>query len=158
MSMEKIKSTDSRVDSQKKINAAIERTNVATPQTFGVLRAASSADEKNCNITDASITPSNLYNIAGYRKANTTYSVDDVVGCPYHHSLQLKCIVAGTTSNSPLDTSLALKNGDTIEDASVTWTVEKISGSITYEELGDINFNIPNVLNIQNATYTVIED
>lgn len=106
-----------------------DRTVIATPSTFGLMRVAAPEDEVDCSCNDASITPSNLYTLSNYRRANTEYRVDDKVGCPYHHNLQLKCIVAGTTSSEALDTKGTLEAGTEIVDGSVTWSVEELGGN-----------------------------
>ena len=99
---------------------------IATPSTFGLMRVAAPEDEVDCSCNDASITPSNLYDLSNYRRANTEYNVDDKVGCPYHHNLQLKCTVAGTTSSEALNTKGALEAGTEIVDGTVTWQVEEL--------------------------------
>lgn len=101
----------------------------ASSSTFGLLRTAAVTDEMNCNCNDAVITPANLYDLNNYRMANTSYQVDDKVGCPYHHNLQLKCTKAGTTSNEALDTKGELKVGSTITDGSVVWTVDELGAT-----------------------------
>lgn len=98
----------------------------ASSSTFGLLRTAAVTDEMDCTCNDAVITPSNLYDLSNYRMANTSYEVDDKVGCPYHHNLQLKCTQAGTTSNEGLNTKGYLEPGTTIEDGSVIWEVEEL--------------------------------
>lgn len=115
------------------------KTQPATQTTYGLMRVAAPVDETDCSCNDASITPSNLYDLANYRIANTQYEVDDVVGCPYHANLMLKCTTAGYTSGDALDTSGTLNVGDTITDGSVVWQVEKIGGAGgTGRNIGDI--------------------
>ncbi len=139
MSVEFLNSTDSRVEVFKKVNKAIERTDDATPENVGVMRIASETDETNCSCNNAAITPSNLYDLNNFRKANTGYAVGDTVGCAYHNDLQLKCIFAGITENSGIDTSGKLKKGQTIQDGTVVWTVEEIgTGSGSGHSLFDI--------------------
>ena len=92
----------------------------------GLLRTASGDDEKNCQCGDAAITPSNFYNLANYRIANTAYAVGDIVAVPYHTELQLKCTAAGTTSTEALDTT-DVAEGDSITDGTVVWDV-KLAG------------------------------
>ena len=118
---------------------------VATPATYGVMRVAAPEDEIDCSCSDASITPSNLYDLANFRRANTEYSVDDEVGCPYHHNLQLKCIQAGVTSNEALDTKGVLEVGDIIEDGSAIWEVKTYikKGVVFYEVYDEITINHP---------------
>lgn len=94
----------------------------ASSETAGVLRVANEVDEKNCGCKDAAITPSNLYNLLGYRKANTAYTGNEIVACPYHTEFLLKCVQAGTTSEDALDTTNVTK-GQIIEDGGVKWTV-----------------------------------
>lgn len=94
----------------------------ASSEAAGVLRVANEVDEKNSGCTDAAITPSNLHNMVGYRKANTEYKGNEVVGCPCHIEFLLKCVQAGTTSTSPLDTTNVTK-GQVITDGGVKWEV-----------------------------------
>lgn len=112
------------------------KTQPATATTYGLMRVAAPVDEVDCTCNDASITPSNLYNILDYRVANTGYEIDEVVGCPYHADLILKCITAGTTSSESLNTRGTLNEGDTLTDGSVVWIVEKI-GITTLPIKGD---------------------
>lgn len=117
------------------------RTTIATPATYGMLRIASTTDEIDCNCTDAGITPSNLYDIIDLRKANTEYVVDDVVGCAYHAEWHLKCTTAGTTSSDHLDTTGKFSAGDTIVDGNVVWTIVPAGGGGTNNPMtntGDI--------------------
>ena len=98
----------------------------ATTSTFGLLRTAAEPDELNCHCQEAVLTPANLYNLNNYRTMNTSYEVDQKVGCPYHHNLQLNCIQAGTTSNEGLNTKGLLEPGTTIEDGTVIWEVQEL--------------------------------
>ena len=100
--------------------------NVATASTFGLMRAAAPADEINCNCDDAAITPEALYKLADYRMVNKAYKVGDIVGVPYHNELRLRCTAAGTTASTALNTTSATA-GQTINDGSCRWLVEKIS-------------------------------
>lgn len=105
------------------------RTIIATPTTYGMLRIASVEDEIDCNCTDAGITPSNLYDIIDLRKANTTYCVGDIVGCAYHAEWNLRCTTEGTTSSDHLDTKgVWFSAGDTIVDGNVVWTIVPAGG------------------------------
>lgn len=98
----------------------------ASTSAYGLMRVAAPVDETDCSCNDASITPANLYGLANFRRANTAYNVDDKVGCPYHHNLQLKCTVAGTTSSEALDTKGVLGVGSEIVDGTVTWEIEEL--------------------------------
>lgn len=98
----------------------------ASSSSFGLLRTAAVVDELNCHCSDAVLTPANLYSLNNYRTMNTEYQVDEKVGCPYHHNLQLTCIQAGTTSNEGLNTRGSLEAGTTIEDGTVIWQVEQL--------------------------------
>ena len=112
---------------------------MASPTTFGLMRVAAPEDEVDCSCNDASITPSNLYDLSNYRRANTEYNVDDKVGCPYHHNLQLKCAVAGTTSSETLNTKGVLEPKTEIVDGTVTWVVEELgTGGGSGLNVGDI--------------------
>lgn len=111
---------------------------VATTSTFGMLRMAADSDEIDCSCNDAVLTPANLYDLNNYRRVNTEYNVDDKVGCPYHHNLQLKCTQAGTTSNEALNTKGYLEPGTTIEDGSVIWEVEELGTGSS----GNSGFNL----------------
>ena len=112
---------------------------IATQTTFGLMRVAAPEDEVDCSCNDASITPSNLYDLSNYRRANTEYNVDDTVGCPYHHNLQLKCAVAGTTSSETLNTKGVLEPKTEIVDGTVTWVVEELgTGGGSGLNVGDI--------------------
>lgn len=106
--------------------ANLDKSEVATPTTYGLMRVAAPEDEIDCSCNDASITPANLYDLSNYRRANTEYQVDDKVGCPYHHNLQLKCIEAGTTSSEALNTKGTLLPETTITDGTVVWEVEEL--------------------------------
>ena len=97
-------------------------TPTASSEEAGVLRIASEVDEKNCGCVDAAITPSNLYNLLGCRKANTSYKAGDVVACPYHVEFLLNCVTAGSTATSALDTTNVTK-GQVIADGGVKWEV-----------------------------------
>ena len=88
----------------------------------GALRVANSVDEKNCGCVDAAITPSNLYNLLGCRKANTSYTVGETVTCPYHPEFLLKCTVDGSTATGSLDTTSATL-GKVYTDGGVKWEV-----------------------------------
>lgn len=101
----------------------INTNSVATPTTFGVMRTTSSVDEQNCTCSDCAITPSSFYNLSNFRKADWSYSVNDIVGVPYHANLVLKCVKAGTTSSNPLNTTGHLYTNQQITDGSVTWQV-----------------------------------
>ena len=96
---------------------------VATPTTFGVMRTTSFVDEQNCTCSDCAITPSSFYNLSNFRKANWSYSVNDIVGVPYHANLILKCVKAGTTSSNSLNTTGHFYTNQQITDGSVTWQV-----------------------------------
>ena len=98
---------------------------MASTTNYGVMRVAAQTDETDCSCNDASITPSNLYSLANYRRANTEYQVNDTVACPYHHDLQLKCTVGGTTSGQALDVD-NLQVDSTVEDGTVVWQVEQL--------------------------------
>lgn len=76
----------------------------------------------------------------GFRKENTAYELGDKVACAYHPDLMLECGVAGTTSNTELDTRGQLSTGDTITDGTVTWNVVDI-GSGGGLEVGDIGIS-----------------
>lgn len=94
----------------------------ANGERAGILRTANAADEKNSGCTDAAITPSNLHNVLGYRKANTAYTGNEIVACPYHAEFMLKCTQAGTTSTGSLDTTSATL-GKVYTDGGVKWEV-----------------------------------
>lgn len=94
----------------------------ATPTTFGLVRTAAPEDETNCQCDDAAVTPGNLYKLADYRRANTAYEIGDVVACPYHADLMLKCTTAGTTNAGALDTT-NVTEGQALADGSVSWKV-----------------------------------
>lgn len=104
---------------------------VATPTMFGALRAAGTTDEQTSECVDAAITPANIFRLMGYRTKQTQYSIGDVVGCPYHASLALKCTTAGTTSDTILDLTGELEIGDTITDGTVVWGVVPINGEVS---------------------------
>lgn len=119
---------------------------VANATTYGLMRTASVEDEVDCGCTDAGITPSNLYKLENFRLANTTYGVGQTVGCPYHHDLQLKCVLTGTTSGESLNTGGKLQVGQLISDGTVTWQVQnKVSfkGVAFYELYGDVTIDVP---------------
>ena len=112
----------------------------ATSSTFGLLRTAAEPDELNCSCSDAVLTPANLYNLQNFRLGGTEYNVDDKVGCPYHHNLQLVCTQAGTTASEALNTKGTLEAGTVIEDGTVIWQVEELgtgSGRGSGFNLGD---------------------
>ena len=94
----------------------------ASGDRAGILRTANAVDEKNSGCTDAAITPSNLHNVLGYRKANTAYAGNEIVACPYHAGLMLKCTQAGTTSAVSLNTT-GVTVGQVITDGGVKWEV-----------------------------------
>ena len=94
----------------------------ASSEKAGVLRVANSVDEKNCGCVDAAITPSNLYNLLGCRKANTSYTLGEIVTCPYYPEFLLKCTVAGSTAAGSLDTTSATL-GKVYTDGGVKWEV-----------------------------------
>ena len=94
----------------------------ASGDRAGILRTANAVDEKNSGCTDAAITPSNLHNVLGYRKANTAYAGNEIVACPYQPGLLLKCTQAGTTSANSLDTT-SVTVGQVITDGGVKWEV-----------------------------------
>ncbi len=95
---------------------------LATPEELGMLRVATETDEKNCGCKDAAITPSNLHNLLGSRKANTAYKGNEIVACPYQPGLLLKCTQAGTTSANSLNTT-SVTVGQVITDGGVKWKV-----------------------------------
>ena len=124
----------------------------ASSSSFGLLRTAATVDEMNCSCTDAVLTPSNLYDLNNYRRVNTEYNVDDKVGCPYHHNLQLKCTQAGTTSGEALNTKDTLKAGDIIEDGTVTWVVEQLgsaSNALTTTQITNCITEIPQDIKLE---------
>ena len=82
---------------------------------------------------DVVITYKSLYEIEGYRKANTSYEVGDKVACPYHADFLLECITAGTTADTELDTSGDLTDGDQLTDGTVKWSVVKIGQDLSNE-------------------------
>ena len=142
----------------------------ATPTTYGVMRVAAQTDETDCSCNDASITPSNLYDLANYRIANTSYAVGDVVGCPYHADLMLKCTTAGMTSSEALDTSGSLNVGDVLTDRTVEWTVVEVattdtvwlapnySGAISWAGTGEKTAPSNGVLHLsRGGNYSAIE-
>jgi hypothetical protein len=94
---------------------------IATPIIYGALRVAGEDDEQSQDCSDAAITPANIFRLLGYRKSSTAYSIGDIVGCPYHPSIALKCTTAGTTSDQAIDLSGEISIGDTIVDGTVTW-------------------------------------
>ena len=94
----------------------------ASVSTFGLIRTTSVEDEQNCQCNDAAVTPASLYDLSDYRKANTSYSVGTVVGCPYHAGFLLKCTQAGKTSDGALDTTGATL-GKVYTDGGVKWEV-----------------------------------
>lgn len=108
-----------------------------------LLHAATVLEEKNNNITSASITPYNLYRLNGFRLANTEYKVGDTVSCPYHHNFQLSCIIAGVTSSEVLDTSGEITLEQQIVDGSVVWQIISSVSSLGYEVYGEIEIIYP---------------
>lgn len=60
------------------------------------------------------------YNNATNRLPNATYKVDDVVYHKSNLSVALKCVTAGTTSNTELNISTKAV-GESVEDGSVIW-------------------------------------
>ena len=132
----------------------------ATPATYGLVRVAAVEDEQNCQCEDAAITPANLYDLNNYRKASTAYKVGDVVACPYHAELMLKCTQAGTTSTGSLDTTSATL-GKVYTDGGVKWEVinpldnylPKVGGAITGSIIADTAIVIKGRA---NSTHNVI--
>ncbi|MBR5589374.1 MAG: phage tail protein, partial [Phascolarctobacterium sp.] len=94
----------------------------ATAATFGLIRTTSVEDEQNCQCNDAAVTPASLYDLSDYRRANVSYGVGAVVGCPYHVEFLLKCTQAGRTSDGALDTTGATL-GKVYTDGGVKWEV-----------------------------------
>lgn len=64
------------------------------------------------------------------RCANTVYSVSDVVYTDTNLSVALKCVTAGTTSNTELDIS-GNNIGDIVTDGSVVWQVCNRTSDVT---------------------------
>ena len=127
---------------------------LATPATYGLIRTAAPEDEIDCSCNDAGITPANLYDLNNYRRVNTEYNVDDKVGCPYHHNLQLLCIQAGTTSEQALDTKTDLSSGTTIQDGTVVWKVEELGtggGASINDKITDCLLQVPQKINVELA-------
>ena len=128
------------------------RTIIATPTTYGSLRTAAAEDEVNCDCHDAGITPKNLCSLANYRKSNTSYELDDTVGCPYHHDLQLICTQSGTTSETSLDTH-NVSDGYILTDGTVKWKVQYVGNKdvLQYKNITNCILEAPSGVFMQNS-------
>lgn len=88
-----------------------------------------STTENGAPIVDLPFTRVN--NVEGIgRSPNTTYSAGNVVYTDSNLSVALKCVTAGTTSNTELDIS-TVSVGQSVEDGTVVWqVVSRVSDGI----------------------------
>lgn len=118
----------------------------ATPETYGLVRAATDATVIDEDADDAAITPAVYHDVSDFRHKNTAYALGDKVECMFNFELFLECTKAGTTSSTPLNTR-TVKHGQVITDGTAEWTVRThirsinnavadASGNITPEQTG----------------------
>lgn len=94
----------------------------ATPETYGLVRAATDATVIDEDADDAAITPAVYHDVSDFRHKNTAYALGDKVECMFNFELFLECTKAGTTSSTPLNTR-TVKHGQVITDGTAEWTV-----------------------------------
>lgn len=123
----------------------------ATPETYGLVRAATDATVIDEDADDAAITPAVYHDVSDFRHKNTAYALGDKVECMFNFELFLECTKAGTTSSTPLNTR-TVKHGQVITDGTAEWTVRThirsinnavadASGNITPEQTGCLPLN-----------------
>lgn len=118
----------------------VDANDIATPSTYGIMRAATDTDALNPDADDAAITPAVYHDVSDFRHKNTAYSVGDKVECMFNFELFLECTQAGTTGSGALDTR-NVTHGQVITDGTVKWTVRTHIRSIN-GVVADENGNI----------------
>lgn len=112
----------------------------ATPETYGLVRAATDATVIDEDADDAAITPAVYHDVSDFRHKNTAYALGDKVECMFNFELFLECTKAGTTSSTPLNTR-TVKHGQVITDGTAEWTVRTHIRSIN-NAVADASGNI----------------
>lgn len=123
----------------------ISSNDVATENTYGVMRAATDTDALDPEADDAAITPTVYHDVSDFRHKNTAYSVGDKVECMFNFELFLECTQAGTTGSGALDTR-NVTHGQVITDGTVKWTVRTHIRSVNNavaDENGNVTIDIP---------------
>lgn len=100
----------------------ITQNDIATMDTYGLVRVADDTDVLNDDNDEAAITPAVYHDVSDFRHKNTAYKVGDKVECMFNFELFLECTQGGTTSSDPLDTR-NVTHGQELTDGTVKWTV-----------------------------------
>lgn len=100
----------------------ITSTDVATLDTYGLVRVADDTDVLEDDNDDAAITPAVYHDVSDFRHKNTSYSLGDKAECMFNFELFLECTKAGTTGSGALDTR-NVTHGQVLTDGTVQWTV-----------------------------------
>lgn len=100
----------------------VDSNDVASTETYGLVRIAEDTDVLQDDNDDAAITPAVYHDVSDFRHKNTAYELGDKVECMFNFELFLECTQAGTTGDGALDTR-NVTHGQEIEDGTVKWTV-----------------------------------
>lgn len=123
----------------------ITSNDIATSNTYGLVRAATDTDVLDGDNDEAAITPAVYHDVSDFRHKNTAYSVGDKVECMFNFELFLECTQAGTTASTALDTR-NVTHGQVITDGTVKWTVRTHIRSVNNavaDAGGNVTIDIP---------------
>lgn len=123
----------------------IDETRIATPSTYGIMKAATPEVCLDDDADDAALTPAVYHDVSDFRHKETAYQLGERVRCMFNMELNLECTKAGTTASTPLDTRNAT-HGQVITDGTVQWTVRtfhRSTNGIYPDEKG--NVEIPSI-------------
>lgn len=100
----------------------VDSNDVASTETYGLVRIAEDTDVLQDDNDDAAITPAVYHDVSDFRHKNTAYELGDKVECMFNFELFLECTQAGTTGSGALDTR-SVTHGQELTDGTVKWTV-----------------------------------
>lgn len=130
----------------------ITGSDVATYDTYGLVRVADDTDVLSDDNDEAAITPAVYHEVSDFRHKSTAYKVGDKVECMFNFELFLECTQGGTTGSGALDTR-NVTHGQVITDGTVKWTVRthiKSVNNIVADASGNVIINT--VTNATKAT------
>lgn len=130
----------------------ITGSDVATYDTYGLVRVADDTDVLSDDNDEAAITPAVYHDVSDFRHKSTAYKVGDKVECMFNFELFLECTQGGTTGSGALDTR-NVTHGQVITDGTVKWTVRthiKSVNNIVADASGNVIINT--VTNATKAT------
>ena len=113
---------------------------MATFDTYGLVRVANDTDVLSDDNDEAAITPAVYHDVSDFRHKETAYKLGDKVECMFNFELFLECTQAGTTGSGALDTR-NVTHGQEITDGTVKWTVRTHIRSIN-NTVADASGNI----------------